>query len=149
MIYQTPERSEGWRRTNVLRLKIKKSILFLILIGFLLPNFGLAQVSETAGPPQTFGEIKTMGLKALKFFPDILKKIWQETTGWLKKIWQSYIYPFLHKIWQKIDSLFGKEIEQRKPIIKEEFKKETQEMKQDIPQVGKSVWEKLKGFFKF
>jgi len=77
-----------------------------------------------------------------------LEKICQETTGWLKKIWQSYIYPFLHKIWQKIDSLFGKEIEQRKPIIKEEFKKETEEMKEELPLVTKSLWEKLKELLK-
>jgi hypothetical protein len=130
-------------------LKIKNLILFLIIAGFLLPSFCLSQTSGTAGPPQNFGEIKTMGLNALKFIPQTLAKIWQEGITWLKKIWQSYIYPFLHKIWQKIDSLFGKEIEERKPIIKEELKKETEEMKKEVPLVTKSLWEKLKGFFKF
>lgn len=128
-------------------LRIKNLILLLLITGFLLPSFSLAQ--QTAGPPQSFGEIKTIGLNALKFIPQILVKIWQEGTAWLKKIWNSYIYPFLHKIWLKIDSIFGREIEERTPVIKEEFKKETQEMKQDIPQVGQSLWQKVKDFFKF
>ena len=129
------------------KIKINNLILFLILIGFLLPSFGLTQVSETAGPPQSFSDIKNMGFKALKFIPQTLEKIWQGGTAWLKNIWNNYLYPFLHKIWQKIDALFGNQIEQRKPVIKEEFKKETQEMKQDIPQVVKSIWEKVKDFF--
>ena len=129
------------------QVKIKKSILFLIITGCLLPFFSFAQI-HSAGPPQSLEELKTAGLRALKFIPETSEKICQETTGWLKKIWQSYIYPFLHKIWQKIDSLFGKEIEQRKPIIKEEFKKETEEMKEELPLVTKSLWEKLKELLK-
>ena len=124
-------------------------ILFLIIAGFLLPVFSFAQIPNTAGPPQTVEGLRLTLWNAVKFFPETLKKVGGEVISWLKNIWNSYIYPFLHKIWQKIDSLFGKEIEQRKPIIKEEFKKEAEEMKQEVPLVTKSLWEKLKGFFKF
>lgn len=127
----------------------KTKLIIILTICILLPSFSLAELPKTGGPPQSFDEMKIMGFKALKFFPDTLKKIWQEGTIWIKKIWNSYLYPFFHKIWERIDSLFGKEIEQRKPVIKEEFKKETQEMKQDLPQLAKSVWQKLKDFFKF
>lgn len=126
----------------------KIKLLALLTIGILLPSFCLGQTSQTAGPPQTLEGVKEIGLKALRFFPDILKKALDETINWLKKVWQSYFYPFLHRIWQKIDTVFGKEIRERKPIIKEEFKKETEEMKQEVPLLSKSLWEKLKEFFK-
>ena len=127
----------------------KTKLLVILTVAILLPNFCLGQTPGTAGPPQTIEELKLTGLKAVKFFPETIKKVGGEVIYWLKNIWNSYIYPFLHKIWQKIDSIFGKEIKQREPVIKEEFKKETQEMKQDIPQIGKSLWQKLKEFFKF
>ena len=127
----------------------KIKLLALLTIGILLPSFCLGQTSQTAGPPQTVEGLRLTLWNAVKFFPETIKKAGGEVISWLKNIWNSYIYPFLHKIWQKIDSLFGKEIEERKPIIKEEFKKETQEMKQEVPLVTKSLWEKLKGFFKF
>ncbi len=123
----------------------KTKLLAILAIGILLPSFCLCQT----GPPQTTEGLKTALWNAVKFFPETIKKLAGETIDWLKKIWNSYIYPFLHKIWLKIDVIFGKEIEERKPVVKEEFKKETQEMKQDIPQVGKSIWEKVKDFFKF
>ncbi len=125
-----------------------KIIIILSISGLILPNLCLGETSGTAGPPKTLEELKETGLKVLRFLPDILKKGWEATIYWLKKIWQSYIYPFFHKIWQKIDSLFGKEIEQRKPIIKEEFKKETEEMKKEVPLVTKSLWEKFKELIK-
>jgi len=126
-----------------------KIIIILSITGLILPSFCLGQTIGTAGPPQTVEGLKLTLWNAVKFFPETAKKVEGEVLSWLKNIWKSYFYPFLHKIWQKIDSLFGKEIEQRKPIIKEEFKKETEEMKKEVPLVTKSLWEKLKEFFKF
>ena len=127
----------------------KTKLLVILTVAILLPNFCLGQTSVTAGPPKSVEGLKLTLWNAVKFFPETIKKVGGEVIYWLKNIWNSYIYPFLHKIWQKIDSIFGKEIKQREPVIKEEFKKETQEMKQEIPLVTKSLWEKLKGFFKF
>jgi len=124
-----------------------KIIIILSISGLILPNLCLGETSGTAGPPQSFSDVKA-GFKVFEFIPQTLKKIWQEGTTWLKNIWNSYIYPFLHKIWQKIDSIFGKEIKQREPVIKEEFKKETEEMKKEVPLVTKSLWEKFKELIK-
>jgi len=67
----------------------------------------------------------------------------KQTTNWLKDLWQNYIYPWLKIIWNKIYSFLAKEVEQRKPEVKEEFKKETQEMKEEIPKAGESLWQRL------
>ena len=127
----------------------KNKLLALLTIGILLPSFYLVQTSQAAGPPNSVEGLKQTLWNAVKFFPETIKKVGGDVISWLKGIWNSYIYPFLHKIWLKIEAIFGKEIEDRTPVVKEEFKKETQEMKQDLPQLIKSAWEKVKDFFKF
>jgi len=130
----------------------KKLTVILVISGVLLPSFSFAQVSPEIRIPETLEELKIAGLKALKLLPEFLKSIWQEFLGtcqkiwnWYKKIWNSYIYPFFHNIWQKT---LGKEIKERKPIIEEEFKKEKKEMREEIktelPKTAKSLWEKFK-----
>jgi len=39
-------------------------------------------------------------------------------------------------------------VEKRKPIIEEEFKKEKEELKEEVPEVTKSLWEKFKELIK-
>ena len=68
----------------------------------------------------------------------------KQTTNWLKDLWYKYILPWLQNIWQQICSFLEKEVEKRKPDVEEEFKKEIQEMKEEIPKVGKSLWQRLK-----
>ncbi|MEA3344488.1 MAG: hypothetical protein U9Q16_02310 [Patescibacteria group bacterium] len=63
-----------------------------------------------------------------------------KTIDWIKYIWNSYIKLWLKGIWQKINSFLGKEIENRKPEVQQEFEKEKQEMKDDIP----NLWQKFK-----
>jgi len=134
--------------------KCKIIINFLVILGLILPCFSFAQ-KEVTSPPETLEEVKTIGMKALKLLPETLKGIWQEALG----IWQtmgkkaknfsdSYIWPWFQNIWQKIQSFFGKEIEERKPGIEREFKKEKEEMKEEIPKVGESLWKRFKEIIK-
>jgi len=70
--------------------------------------------------------------------------IWERMLGWFRSFWQSYISSWLKTIWQKIYSLLGKEVEKRKPEIQGEFEKEKQEAKEEIPKIGKSLWQRFK-----
>ena len=63
-----------------------------------------------------------------------------KTIDWIKYIWNSYIKLKFKEIWQKINSFLGTEIENRKPEIQQEFEKEKQEMKDDIP----NLWQRFK-----
>lgn len=124
-------------------------IIILLIFSLFLPTFAFVQGdNQVFGPPQTLEGLKTLGPRALKFLLETLKGIGQEFLGflqkignWLKNIWNSYLYPFFYNIWQKT---LGKEIKERKLLIEEEFKKEKEEMKREIPGVGKSLWERFK-----
>ncbi len=148
-------------------------ILILVILGLILPIFsfarpsfwikpeahiitmsaknlgGFAQNQGILLPPKDINEAKGIGEKALKVFqkdlPSILEKsfktedllVWKKMWGWLDvNIW--------FKIWPKGKS----EIEKRRAIIKEEFKKEKKELKTELPQVKKSLWERFKELIK-
>jgi len=134
---------------------MKKIIIILVLTGFLSPSFSFAQWEKPPlTMPETTEQAKELGEKALEVtktaLPGIIKQIWQEEAlpvllkmwNWCKKtFWDPYLGPF-----------FQKEIEKRKPIIKEEFEKEKQETKESaktevIPTL-KSLWEKFKELIK-
>jgi hypothetical protein len=63
---------------------------------------------------------------------------------WIKFAWNTYIKLNFKEICQKINSFLGKEIENRKPEIQQEFEKEKQEIKDDIP----NLWQKFKKLIK-
>jgi hypothetical protein len=102
-------------------------------------------------------EAKKMGEKALAVsktkLPGIIEKIWKEE---VLPVWQKMAYWFKINIWPKIESWFKKEfqprakeeIEKRKPLIEEEFKKAKEETKKEVPEVTKSFWEKFKELIK-
>lgn len=127
--------------------KISKIVILLTIFGILLPSFSLAQVG-TVKLPENMEQAKEMGKGFLTILPDFLKSSYQEAFrigNWFYQkavpIWDSYIFPWLDKyVLQKI--------EKRKPLIEEEFKKESKEMKKEVktevPRVSKSFWEKLK-----
>lgn len=139
----------------------KNIIIALIIFCFLLPNFIFAQTTTTggpAGPPANLEGLKDVGSKATKSFPEVLKEMWQSVVkglkalaSWLKHIWSSYIYTFLHNLWEKIKAPFVKEFQKRKSIVQERLGKEEQEMKEEVkskvPSPIKYIWEKLKSIF--
>ena len=137
---------------------IKKYLISIAIINILIfPYLSLAQTEpliddafeelgrESKPIGQTFWQtIKTE-------FPKMIKKPWQDALiawkmifSWAKGFWNSYLSNWLKFIWEKIVSILGKEVEHRRPGIEQEFKKETEEMKQDIPKTTKSLWQRLK-----
>lgn len=137
-------------------MKILYKIILILSIVFLLPAFSFAQQEKPIEAPKNFEEAGSFIGKFIEKIPQELnnaweqgKEIWQNT--WVKW-WNDSIHSWLQDIWQKICSFFGKEIEERKPIIEEEFEKEKQEMKENISQEAdktkESLWEWLKGLVK-
>lgn len=123
---------------------LKKTLISIIIISiFLNISFVFAQ-----GVPDNLDQAKEAGEMvkkiAIEESPNILKQTWNDISGLFKTIWNSYLFPWLKIIWNKIVSILGKEVEQRRPEIEEEFRKETQEMKEDIPKVTKSLWQRFK-----
>ncbi|MBU0504409.1 hypothetical protein KJ708_00305 [bacterium] len=138
------------------------SIFFLVLI---LSAFS-AKAQEEMAPeemlpiqaPQTIEEAGEFGIGILKAIPEAIKEVWITKAmplwagmlQWAKNLWDSTIYSFAKGIWDKVLSFFGQEIEKRQPYIKEELLKEKeglkQELEQKIPESGKSLWNRIKGF---
>jgi hypothetical protein len=82
--------------------------------------------------------------KIIKTISDILEKIgkglfsaWKNFHQTISGFWQNNILPIIR---EKIKE----EVEIRKPIIKEEFQKEKEEMTRDIINLYKAIWENLK-----
>jgi len=142
-------------------LRIKNLIIFLAILGLVLPNFSVAQ-NQAVSPPKTLEEAKELGEEAVevgqKELPGTLEKIWQEE---VLPVWHRMYDWFKENIWPKILSWFRQkvepkakeEIEKRTPIIEEEFQKEKEEIKKEIqeeviPKATKSLWEKLKELIK-
>ena len=121
---------------------------YLILSGLLFSSFSFAQAQ--AEIPETMEEAQEMGEKALETtkeeLPGIIEKIWKEEVlpfwqrlwDWFKRtFWEPCIKPFLKE-----------EVEKREPVIGEEFEKEKEEMKKEVPKVTKSLWERFKELIK-
>jgi hypothetical protein len=136
-------------------MKANKIIIILAIVGLLSPIFSLAQ-TESVTTPNTLEEAGKLGEKALKTaeekLPGILERIWKEE---ILPFWQKMYGWFKANIWPRIEGWFKKieipikkEIEKRKPAAKEEFEKEKEEMKEEAPQIGKTIWEKLKELIK-
>lgn len=88
-----------------------KIIIILSIISLILPTFSFAQEKLTA--PETEEEFKEIGRRFWEFFPKVFKAIWQEAVSlwqkmwkWVKKAWNSYIFPFFQNILQKIFIFF-------------------------------------------
>ncbi len=115
-----------------------KKAVFLFLI--MIPLISFAQLQA----PEDFEEAKGFGVKFLELMPRAAKEGTRAFIFQLKRIWSSYLTPLFKWIW----SLLETEVEERKPLIKEEFEKEKEEMKQEIPKAGRSVWERFKDLVK-
>ena len=128
---------------------IFKTLLVFLMINFILATFVLAQELPKIEAPENLEEAKEMGEKALKEaqkqLPGIVEKIWEEE---VLPVWQKMWEWFKNNIWLKIEVLFQKEAQKRKPIIEEEFQKEKEELKEELPETTKSLWEKFKELIK-
>ena len=144
---------------------VRNLVAILVIFGVLLPSFVFFQ-EQPVSPPKTLEEAKEIGERAIKEVIEsltrILEKIWKEEVlpiwqgmyNWVKKnFWDPYLWPFLQKIWQRIEAIFKKEAEKRKEIFEKEFQKEKMELKKEIkeeilPKATKSLWEKFKELIK-
>jgi hypothetical protein len=122
----------------------KRYLIFIIIIGILInTSFVFAQeVPSTPGEVEQAGE--TLKEIVKQESPGVFRQTWNDFAGFFKTIWNSYIFPLLRFAWNEIVSILGKEVEQRRPEVEEEFRKETEEMKEDIPKTTKSLWQRFK-----
>jgi len=138
---------------------IAKSIIILLIIILIAPSFSFAQEDQLLEKSESLEEFKKSDKKFLEFFPKAIKgawqealKVWRKIADWIKNIWDSYIFPWIQGVWQKISDFFKKEVWERKLIteIEEEFK--VVEEKEKTPEEEKNLWEKfwerLKGIIK-
>ena len=71
---------------------------------------------------------------------DEMVSIWAQTWNWLKGIFNT--------VWGKVSSILGQQVEQRRPEVEQEFQKELEEMKEDVPKTTKSLWQRFKDLIK-
>lgn len=126
---------------------VKKIISILIIFGILLPNF-------------SFGQEKNFSQKILEKFLEKLKDFWQflitNVPLTLKEAWKEKVFPIWKKMWEwfkenvwlKIKETFSEEVKEKKPVIKEEFEKEKEELKSESLKFWQFLWKKLKELIK-
>ncbi len=122
-----------------MRNYFKKIVITTIFFSLALPNFSFAQQA-----PETIDQAKAMGENILSQLPNAIKKVWQEEAwpffkNFFQKLWE-WVWPKIEPWWQK-----------KKPVLEQELQKETQEMKEDLPNLqkaGKPLWERFKELIK-
>jgi hypothetical protein len=131
---------------------MRKTLITLLMISTLIGPCGVLAVSE---PPQDMQGVGTAIGKILSGFPAVLRIVWQEALGvwgrmlsWVKDFWNSYIASWFNGIFNKVKNFIFGEVEKRKPEAQQEFEKDKQEMKKEVPQVTQSLWERFKDLIK-
>lgn len=140
---------------------MKKILLIIIILGFVFAYVPPSAAQEEQAPiqaPETIQEAQGLGLQILQGIPGAVKEVWEGEVLPLwakmwqiaKNIWDRYIFSWIRSLWEQLLSLFGQEIEKRKPIIEQEFQREKEELKQElkekIPDPQKTLWDLIKGF---
>jgi hypothetical protein len=142
-------------------MRIIKIILALgIILNLAAPIFVFAQ-TNILNQPQNVNEALDVGKKGLettqKEMPGLIGKtwqnevlpVWQKMLDWVKNnLWENKLGSWLKNFWQKTKEIFNSEVSQRTPVVKENFQKEKQQLKEEAPQVGQSLWEKFKELIK-
>ncbi len=118
-----------------------KYLITIIAIGILFNAGGV--LAET---PNTIDEAKQIGEQLIDDSPGIFSSAWREITKVFVKIW-GYLERIFGGIFRAVWNLLDNEVEKRKPEAQEEFQKEIQEMKEDIPKTTQTLWERLKDLF--
>tara|TARA_Y100000310_G_C20493744_1_gene720525 strand:+ start:502 stop:945 length:444 start_codon:yes stop_codon:yes gene_type:complete len=135
------------------------STLILALALSAVPVMAQEETVPIIQAPETVEEAQEFGLQILEDIPGTVQGVWktQVVPLWAKmwsitkNIWDTTVFSWVKEWWDKILSLFGQEIEKRKPLIEEEFQKEKEELKQElqekIPKPGKTLWSLIREFF--
>jgi hypothetical protein len=75
--------------------------------------------------------------------------VWQKMLNWAKvHLWTNIFGSRLEGLWQNSKNIIQEEVDQRKTIVKDDFQKEKDELKNEAPQVDQSLWEKIKELIK-
>lgn len=133
-------------------------LLFILIVSLsATPVFAQEQFPSVQAP-ETIEDAQEFGLKILQGLPVAMQEVWRTqamplwTNMWniAKNLWDTTIYAFVRGLWDQALSLLGQEIESRKPLFEEEFQKEKaqleQEIEEQIPESGKTLWNLLKRF---
>lgn len=109
--------------------------------------------------PQTIEEAKEFGFQILTALPSAIQEVWktqavpvwQNMWSWIKNIWETQLASWFTELKEQLFGIIGKEIEQKHPLIEEQFEREKQQLKQKledkIQRENKTLWNLLKGFF--
>ncbi len=129
-----------------------KNILTIFILSFFLSGLCLpVSAQKIPEAPETLDDAKSVGLQIFNKLPESIHKVWQEQAlPILRSLWdqaqgplENYVKPKVRELIDWLKGFLGKEIEERKPLIQEEFEKEKEEMIGDMP----SVWERLKNLW--
>jgi len=124
--------------------------VILIMMGLVLAGFSFAQ-EENVKIPENFQEAKGLLEKVFEILkdklPQAISKIWKEE---VVPVWQK-IYEWLKVYWLKFKNWFQnifqskakEEIVKRKPVIEEEFEKEKEELKAELPKIRENLWQRF------
>jgi len=138
------------------------TLLFIFIAAIALVAVPVLAQEETfpaIQAPETIEDAQEFGQKILQGIPEAVQEVWKTqvmplwTNMWstAKNIWDTTMSSFVKGLRDQVLSFFGQEIEKRKPFIEEEFQREKEELKQEleqkIPEPGKTLWNRIKGFF--
>jgi len=146
---------------------MKKYVSLFLIISFLLPSACFASLDQ----PETIEEGKQMmeegAKRTIEFMPgfirDVIKNevlpIWEGLWSWVRNVFKKYIKDSLVNLWyneikpgvksilNSTKRIFGGEIKEREDVFKEEFDKEKEELKEELPGATKSLWQRFKDLF--
>jgi len=131
---------------------MKKIIISVAIFSILTPILSFAKISQ----PETMDQVKQLGEKALEVtktkLPGIFGDIWQNDVipfykkmfDWIKaNLWDNWLGPWLKNLWSATVNIFKSEAQQRKPQVEQDFQTQKEQIKQEAPVVGKTLWEKF------
>jgi len=131
--------------TKTTKTLINVTTLSLVLISLTCFPFNVkAQDEIPLHAPKDLEEIQEFGegmLEASKEqLPDIIKRLWNED---VMPLWQKMYDWFDLNIGSKFKEVFDEEVEKRRPVVEQEYEKEKEEVKEELPIVTQNLWERL------
>ena len=134
------------------------TLLFILIFAIALSAIPVTAQKETVPiqAPETIEEAQEFGVQILQEIPGAIKEVWNTqamplwTKMWniTKNLWDTTVSSWIKGLRDKVLSIFGQEIEKRRPLIEEEFQREKeqlkQELEQNIPKSGKTLWSIIK-----
>jgi len=123
---------------------------YILIVIFIIPAIVFAQINNQAATssqelPSTLGGLKLMWQnfkeKGPTIFIEGIKQSFNQTTIIWRKIHLKIVNWWQGSILPKIKGWFSKEVEQRKPILEEEFEKEKKETGEELKEFKNKVFE--------